>query len=302
MNPKTPSSQIHRGALAAGITCYVIWGFIALLFQAIGRRGAGPWEILAHRALWSVPTCWLLVTLGGLWPQVRQVMRTPHALGWLALSAALIAINWITFIWAVNSGQVLQASFGYFITPLISMAGGALIFHERLSRWGALAIGVAVLGVAVQGVAVGGLPLVSLVLGLAFGGYGIVRKHIAADALTGLFVECVLIGGVGLIYVILVEHAGSGHFFDSPATAAWLIATGPTTALQLALYVWAARRIPLSFMGFMHFLSPAITMLVGLAEGEPLSGLGMAAFALIFLGAAIFSVDTWKRSAMSGVA
>jgi chloramphenicol-sensitive protein RarD len=290
------NQKLSGSALTAGIVCYVFWGFVPLVFQLIGRKGVGAWELLAHRSLWAAPTAFILVLGCGLWSRVAAVVSNPRTVAWLMLSALLIGINWIVYIWSVNNGQVLATSFGYYITPLVNMAGGALIFGERISRYRALAIAITVLGVIVQGIAVGGLPWPSIALALAFGLYGIVRKHVAADAITGLFVECMFIGSGGLLYVLWLETHGAGHFLSSASLCAWLIAVGPISAIPLALFSWAARRIPLSFMAFLQFLTPSIALVVGLAEGETLSATRAASFTLIWCGALIATFDTFWRT------
>src|SRR5688572_3415388 len=162
--PPSSASGESRLALGAGLLCYLIWGFVPLFFQAIGRMGVSPWEILAHRIVWSVPAAALFVLLAKQGAQVAAVMRQPRTLAWLGLSSVLIAINWVVFIWAVNSGRLLETSLGYYINPLVIMAAGALIFRERIDRIGLVAIGLALVGVVFQAVALGHLPWVSLVL------------------------------------------------------------------------------------------------------------------------------------------
>lgn len=292
----TDSAQINRTALGAGILCYFIWGFVPLAFQAIGHLGVGPWETLAHRTIWGAPTALIFVLLARQWRQAVAVFRQPRVLAWLTLSAGLIAANWIVFIWAVNSGRVLESSLGYYITPLINMAAGTLIFRERMDRIGVAAIAFAVVGVVIQAVALGHLPLVSLALALSFGGYGVVRKQVAADAQTGLFIECLLLAIPSFFFVLWLEHQGGGHFLASPATIAWLIASGPITAVPLVLFSWAARRIPLSFMGFLQFIGPTIGFVIGVSQGEAFTPLRAISFAFIWGGAAVFTYGAWRRS------
>jgi chloramphenicol-sensitive protein RarD len=295
MSSSEPGGE-SRLAMGAGIGCYLIWGFVPLVFQAMGRLGVGSWEILAHRILWSLPTAALLVLLAGQGPRVVRALKQPRVLAWLSLSSLLIAINWSVYIWAVNSGRLLDASLGYYITPLVNMAAGAALFRERIDRLGYLAMGLAALGVGVQAVALGGLPVISLVLAFSFGAYGIVRKHVAAEAQTGFLVECLVVGLPGLAYVLWLAQTGHGHFGAGLGVTAWLVAAGPITAIPLVLFAWAARRIPLSFMGFLQFLSPTISFVIGLIEGEAFTPLRALSFLFIWGGAAVFLWGAWTRA------
>jgi len=285
-----------RLALGAGLACYFVWGFVPLVFQTIGHMGVGPWEILSHRVLWSLPTAALLVALAGQGRHLVEALGNRRTLAWLALSSLLIATNWVLFIWAVNTGKVLEASLGYYITPLVNMAAGALLFRERIDRLGFVAMALAAVGVAVQAVALGGLPIVSLALAISFGGYGIVRKRVAADAQTGFLIECLIVGGPALAYVLWLASQGHGHFAANPAVTAWLVAAGPITAAPLVLFAWAARRIPLSAMGFLQFLSPTISFFIGLAEGEAFTPTRALSFLFIWSGAAVYLWGAWTRA------
>src|ERR1700761_7017593 len=165
-----------RQGLAAGLLCYSLWGLLPLLFNAAEHAGAGVLEIVAWRTLWSTPLALALVWLVDRGAALRALFLRPRALLTLVLSATLIATNWITYVWAVDNGHTLAASLGYYLTPLINMAAGALLFKERVDRISMIAMGLAVLGVAVQGLALGQVPWIPLVLAISFGGYGIVRK------------------------------------------------------------------------------------------------------------------------------
>ncbi|HEY0647487.1 EamA family transporter RarD [Phenylobacterium sp.] len=294
MSPSNASGE-SRLALSAGIACYFIWGFVPLFFQALGRMGVSPWEILAHRIVWSVPTAAVFVLLAKQGRQVAAVIRQPRTMAWLALSSVLIAINWVVFIWSVNTGRLLETSLGYYINPLVIMAAGALLFRERIDRIGMIAIGFALAGVAVQAIALGQLPWVSIVLALSFGGYGIVRKQVNADAQTGFLVETLAVGLVAVAYLAWLQGQQAGHFGD-PTTAVWLILSGPVTAIPLVLFSWAARRIPLSLMGFLQFFSPTISFFIGVAQGEPFTPVRALSFALIWCGVAVFLYGAWRRS------
>jgi chloramphenicol-sensitive protein RarD len=295
MSQGAPGGE-SRPALGAAVVCYVIWGVIPLVFQEMGRLGMSPWEILANRTVWAVPMALLFVVLARQSGEVMAALRNPRTLAWLALSSVLIAGNWGTYIWAVNSGRVLETALGYYINPLLGMAAGALIFNEKIDRLGYLAIALAVTGVVVQAIAVGGLPIVSLALAFSFGGYGIVRKRVAASAQTGLLIECLMLALFGVAYVLWLQHSGGGHFGKTLPATAWLLACGPFTAAPLVLFSWAARRIPLSSLAFLQFLGPTSGFVIGVAQGEAFTPLRAASFVFIWGGAVVFAIAAWRRS------
>jgi chloramphenicol-sensitive protein RarD len=285
----------RRPALIAGIACYGLWGISPLVFQAMGGEGADAWEIMAHRALWSVFWAAALVWLARQGPEVLAVFRRPRTLLLLAVSTAVVAANWALFVWAVNNGRTLDTSLGYYINPLLNMAAGAAFFRERLDRVGLLAIAAATVGVVLQGAALGHLPWISLVLAFSFAAYGIIRKQISVDAQTGLFVECLYLVLPGLAFLGWLHARGGGHFFDDPSAAFWLLVAGPMTVAPLALFAWAARRMPLSSMGFLQFIAPTMTFGIGVAQGESLSALRILSFAFIWAGAVIYGFGAWRR-------
>ena len=295
MTSAAPGGE-SRLAMTAALVCYLIWGIVPLVFQAMGRLGISPWEILANRTVWALPVAWVFVLIARQGPEVRGLLRTPRTLAWLGFSSLLIAANWSIYIWAVNSGRVLETALGYYITPLIGMAAGALIFHERIGRLGLAAIALAGMGVAVQALAAGGLPIVSLALAVSFGGYGIVRKRVVASAQAGLLVECLLLAGFGLAYVVWLQATGAGHLGASLPATAWLLSCGPFTAVPLALFAWAARRIPLSSLAFLQFIGPTSGFIIGVAQGEAFTPLRALSFAFIWGGAAVFAYGAWRRS------
>ena len=295
MSQAAPGGE-SRSALTAGIVCYLIWGIVPLVFQAMGHLGVSSWEILANRTVWAVPVALGFVIVARQGSEVRAAFRNPKNLAWLALSALLIAANWSIYIWAVNSGRVLETALGYYINPLLGMAAGAVIFNEKIDRLGYLAIALAATGVVVQAVAVGGLPIVSLALALSFGAYGIVRKRVAVPAQAGLLVECLLLAGFGVAYVVWLQAHGAGHLGANWPATLWLLSCGPFTAVPLVLFAWAVRRIPLSSLSFLQFLGPTTGFIVGVAEGEPMSPLRALSFVFIWGGAIVFAFAAWKRS------
>ena len=285
-----------RAPLLAGIVCYGLWGVSPLVFQAIGRTGADAWEIIGHRSVWGVLWAAVLVLLARQGPAVRAAFSRPRTVGLLVASTLLIVVNWSLFVWAVNNGRTLETSLGYYLNPLLSMAAGAWLFRERLDRFGLAAIAAAAVGVLLQGLALGALPVISLALAFSFAAYGVIRKQVSVDAQTGLFIECLMIVPFGLLYVLWLEKAGAGHFLDSRASALWLLAAGPITVAPLVLFSWAARRLPLSTVGFLQFLAPTLSFCIGVSQGEELNALRLSSFAFIWTGAAIYALGAWKRT------
>jgi chloramphenicol-sensitive protein RarD len=293
-----PPAAESRRAFLVGVFCYATWGLTPALFIAMNRAGASPWDILAHRTLWSALWAGLLVLANRRMGEARAVFTHPRRLGLLALSAAAISSGWAVFVWSVANGHNIEASVGYFITPLLNMAVGALFFRERINRIGAAAIALATVGVALQAFSLGHFPLIALFLATTFWIYGLIRKQIAVEAETGLFVECLLIMPVGLALVFWLHGQGSDIFGRSVGDTALMLSAGPATVLPLALFSWTARRLALSTFGFLQFISPTIGFLIGLTVGEQLNSLGMISFGFIWAGSAAFMFGAWRASRM----
>ena len=285
-----------RQALAAGVGCYIFWGGMPALFLVMGHAGAGPWEILGERTLWALPCALLLIILARQGEEVRRVLASPRTMAWLVVSSLLIATNWTTFIWAVSRGQTLETSLGYYINPLLNMAVGAIFFRERIHVLGLAAIGLAVVGVVLQALALHSVPLVALVLAFSFGSYGIIRRQIQASAQAGLFIECLFMVVPGGVYVVWLLLHGGGVFGHSLGGSLLMMTAGPATVFPLAMFAWAARRLPLSMVGFIQFISPTLSFFVGVEDHEALTPLSLASFVFIWGGAVLFMIGAWRLS------
>ena len=273
-----------------------MWGAAPLLFLALGRAGADSLEIVAERAAWSAPFAFVLVLSAGQAGEVWRLLRDPKRLALLSISAAAIGAGWTAYVWAVNNGRNLEASLGYYINPLMNVAAGAVFFREKLTRVGWVAIGLAVVGVALQTIALGHLPLVALFLAATFWIYGLIRKQIKAEAQSGLFVECLLIMAPGIAYVAWLAHSGHGLLGQSTPLTLLTILVGPVTVAPLALFSWTARRLPLSTIGFLQFISPTIGFGLGIYLGESLTWLRLASFGFIWAGVVVFAWSAWRRA------
>ncbi len=292
VSPTTPA----RAAFLSAVGCYVLWGFMPLLFMGQAAIGFSAPEILSHRALWSVLIAGALVLFAGQSKQVRAVLRQPRTLAWLALATVLIAVNWGIYVWATTHHATLEASLGYYINPLLNMIVGLWLFREKIDKWGWVAIGLAGVGVLFQALALGRPPWISLALALSFGAYGVIKKRIPVDAQAGLFIECLLLLPFGLVFVIWLQAHGLGHGFATWEGFGWALLNGPMTVFPLALFAWAARRMPLSTMGFVQFLAPTLQFMIGVATGEAFTPLRGVSFAFIWLGAGVFPAAALLRA------
>lgn len=282
-----------RSAFYAGVACYALWSGLSLLFMAMAARGVGPWETLAYRCLWALPWAAALVWRAGQGDQARAVLASPRTLMWLACSAALVSVNWAVFIWAATTGRKLDASLAYYINPLLNMAAGAVLFRERFSRTGAAAIALAAAGVALQGFAVGHPPWLALSMAVTFWAYGVIRKQVTAGAQVGLFVESLMLAPLGLAYVWWLAAHGGAHLGAGWTVTALILAAGPATVFPLALFAYAARRLPLSTLGFLQFIMPTLIFVIAMLTGERLSPLSAVSFVFIWSGVAVYLGGAW---------
>ena len=284
-----------KAAVLAGIGCYAFWGFLPLLFKASALAGSGAWEMVAWRTVWAFIAAAVVVALTRGWRQVAEVLRTPKRLGLLACAALLIVSNWSLFVWAVDAGHTLDASLGYYLNPLLSVAAGMVLFRERIGTAGWIAIVLAAIGVGVQTLAHGGLPLAALGMATTFCLYGILKKQIAVDAVTGLFFECAVLAGPALAYGLWLQSTGHGHM-TQPLPGLLLALAGPATVAPLVTFAWAARRMSLSSLGFIQFIAPTTQFIIGMTFGEALTPLSLLAFAFIWSGVGVYAVTAWRKT------
>ena len=286
------SANPRRGYLL-GLTAYTLWGLFPLYFKAI--ENVPSVEIIMQRVLWSALFALIAVQI---WKQPnwwRDLCADPKRFAILALSGSLIAGNWLVYVWAVNSGRMLEASLGYYINPLVNVLLGLVVLRERLRPLQWVAVGLAFIGVLQQVWHVGSLPWVSLVLAFSFAIYGLIRKQAPIAALPGLLVETWLLVPVALGWLLLHPAAVTtqASFWSSPL-ALWLVAAGPITLVPLLSFNAAARHLPYATLGFLQYIAPTLVLLLAVfVFGEALSSATLAAFAFIWTGLALYSFDVW---------
>lgn len=281
--------QPRRTGLLLGIGAYILWGLLPLYLKLL--HGVPALQVLSHRVLWSVLLLAALLLLLRRGPYVVAAARG-RTLLLLIASATLIAINWLVYIWAVLNGHVLEASLGYFLNPLVNVVLGVTVLRERIGRGQAVAVGLAVMGVAAMAMARGGSLWIPVTLALSFGTYGLIRKIAAIDALGGLTVETVLLAPLCLAIVLHAGATGQGAFGHDRTLDLLLITAGAVTAIPLLMFAAAARRLRYTTMGLLQYIAPTLQFLEAvLLFAEPLRGIELAAFGLIWSGCALYAWD-----------
>jgi chloramphenicol-sensitive protein RarD len=284
-----------RTGIVSAALAFLAWGLFPLYFHAIDE--VPPMQILAHRMLWSLLFLLVVLAVRGQWDWL-QIVRKPRVLASFIASAFLLSANWLIYIWSVNNGHVIEASLGYFITPLVNIMFGYVLLKERLRpvQWAAIAI--AALGVAWLTWQTGTVPWIALALAATFGGYGLLRKTAALGALEGLAFETMVLFPLAAAYVAWLTLHGQNAFIntESNLTRTLLVAAGPITAIPLLLFASGARQIPLSVLGLLQYLAPTIQFLLGVwLFHEAFSAERLVGFALIWAALALFAGEGLLR-------
>ncbi|MET9828954.1 EamA family transporter RarD [Streptomyces sp. NPDC006385] len=289
----------RRVGLLNGFAAYGMWGLVPLFWPLL--KPAGAVEILAHRMTWSLVFVAVALVVVGRWAWAGELIRQPRRLALVAVAAAVITVNWGVYIWSVNTGHVVEASLGYFINPLVTIAMGVLLLKERLRpvQWAAVGVGFA--AVVVLTVGYGRPPWISLVLAFSFATYGLVKKKVDLGGVESLAAETAIqfLPAVGYL-VWLSAHGESTLTSEGPGHVALLAATGVVTALPLVCFGAAAIRVPLSTLGLLQYLAPVFQFLLGvLYFREAMPAERWAGFTLVWLALTLLTADAW-RSARRG--
>ncbi|MGW3494203.1 EamA family transporter RarD [Streptomyces sp. NPDC001020] len=286
----------RRTGLLNGFAAYGMWGLVPLFWPLL--KPAGAVEILAHRMVWSLVLVALALLVMRRWAWAGELLRQPRKLALITVAAAVITINWGVYIWSVNSGHVVEASLGYFINPLVTIAMGVLILKERLRpvQWAAVAVGFA--AVAVLTVGYGRPPWISLCLAFSFATYGLVKKKVNLGGIESLAAETAVQFLPALVYLLwLSAHGGSTFTSQGPGHATLLAATGVVTALPLVCFGAAAIRVPLSTLGLLQYLAPVFQFLLGIVYfHEAMPPERWAGFALVWLALSLLTADALRTA------
>jgi chloramphenicol-sensitive protein RarD len=289
-----PSSQTRidhpeRLGFLLGIGAYSYWGFLPIYFKLV--KSVEPIAIVAQRVVWSVLVLAVLVSAARGWPAVRTALANPRVRGLLALSALLIAVNWLFYVYAVNSGHILAGSLGYYLNPLANILLGRFFLKEKVSRLQWVAVAIAAAGIAVLAAGALGQLWISLILCASFASYGLVRKIVAAGALTGLAIETGFLLPAALTYLLLTHAPGAPLLAPTSHVSLLIGLSGIISTIPLLLFAGAARRLPYSTLGMLQFLAPTLQFLLAVfLYGEPFTRAHAIAFAAIWTALALYVI------------
>lgn len=274
-------------------TSFVMWGVLPLYWKMLQTVPSA--EILLHRIIWSFVLLSVLIVARGKFKSSLSALKDKRTAVLVLSCGTILSCNWMTYIWSVNNGMVVEASLGYFLNPLVSMMFGFFIFKDRLDFLQWCAVGLAVLGVCCQIFMLGKMPWVALTLAFTFGGYGVLRKFMPLDSLSGLFLETTAMCPVALVWFLTLLFAGESHFLIAPETTLKLVGTGVVTAVPLLMFAYGVKRLTLTTVGLMQYIAPTCTLLIGVAVyKEELTGGHLVSFALIWSALVIYTLESLR--------
>lgn len=294
-NPTDADRREWLAGLGYALAAYGSWAFLPAFWKLLAHVSAP--ELVVQRIVWAPVAFGLIIWLRGRGDALRSAFKDRRALATLALSATLLAVNWLAFLYAVTTDRVLHASLGYFINPLVNVLLGMLLLGERMRRWQWLAVVLATCGVVLYATRTDGVPWISLVLAGSFGLYGFLRKTVRIDALPGSTVEMLLLILPAISFGLFLEADGRGHFGHADAiTHVLFVTTGAVTALPLLWFANGVRRLPLTTIAFLQYLGPSGQFLLAVfAYDEHFGPVHLASFAAIWAGLLVFSADAWRQ-------
>lgn len=275
---------------------YGAWGLLPVYWKLLGISPA--LEVLSHRMIWSAVFLGLILLGQGRWADLVALLRQPRRVGVLFLTACLLSFNWGLYIYGVNSDQVVEASLGYYINPLVTVLLGFVVLKERLHPLQWLAVALAAVGVGYFVVQLGTVPWIALGLAVSFAFYGLLRKTTPVAPLVGLAVETLLITPFTLAFVSYLGITGQGHFGQTLPLTLLFMGAGVATSLPLLWFNTAAKRLPLATLGFFQYLAPSLALLLGvLVYGEPFTPTHLVTFGCIWAALALYTVTAWRQKA-----
>ena len=291
-----PQSGDTRAGFFYALGAYLLWGFLPLYLKLL--QDIDAFEVMAHRAFWSLPVAGVVLWLVGRTGDVLPTLKNPKKLGILFMTAVIISANWTVYVWAISVERTIEAALGYYINPLITVAMGAVFLGERFTRAQVIALALAAIAVLLLTVRGGVFPWVSLALAVSFALYGFLRKTVDVGPSQGFLVEVMLLAPFALAFIVWRESSGQGSFFESASYTALLLGCGPVTAAPLILYAFGVKGLRLSTVGLMQYIAPTLIFLTGLLVfREPFSFWQAVAFVMIWIALAIYTWSALRKPA-----
>jgi len=288
-------AKVRSLGLLFGVSAYTLWGLFPIYWPLL--KPANPLEIVSHRAVWTLIFCFIILALTKTLKSTLALLKRPKIVAGLFLSSILISINWIIYIYAANTGHVIEASLGYFINPLVVIATGVIVLKEKMRPLQWSAVGIATIGVAVLTIDYGRLPWIALGLALSWGSYGLVKKQLGLGALEGLSIETLLSSGAYLGYLIWLGNRGEGQFSHSLKLTLLLIGGGAVTAIPLLLFNGSTNRLPLTLVGLLQYITPTIQFCIGVwYYHEDMPAARWAGFLIIWVALMSLALDLIRSS------
>lgn len=281
--------------ILSGLAAFTSWGFLPAYWKQM--QAVGPFEILCHRVVWSCVFLSLIICFQKRWKEVGSIIKTPAKLKGLILSGLLIGFNWFIYIWAVNTGRVVETSLGYYITPMINVLIGYFLLGETFSRMQCVAVLCALGGVVYSLVSYGALPIFALVLSVSFAVYGYARKKIEAEPIPGLLIETMVLIVPALGYILFRMVSSESPFMNDLKLTLWLMGAGVVTSLPLVWFAAAARRLTLSTLGILQYLAPTIAFILGVfVYKEEFTRHNLITFGCIWVGVCLYTRESFKKN------
>jgi len=288
-------AKVRSLGLLFGVSAYTLWGLFPIYWPLL--KPADPLEIVSHRAVWTLVFCFIILALTKTLKSTLALLKRPKIVAGLFLSSILISINWIIYIYAANTGHVIEASLGYFINPLVVIATGVIVLKEKMRPLQWLAVGIATIGVAVLTIDYGRLPWIALGLALSWGSYGLVKKQLGLGALEGLSIETLLSSGFYLGYLLWLGNRGEGQFSHSLTLTLLFIGGGAVTAIPLLLFNGSTNRLPLTLVGLLQYITPTIQFCIGVwYYHEDMPAARWAGFLIIWVALMSLALDLIRSS------
>lgn len=277
----------------AGVICavvaYTLWGILPVYWKLLDS--VFSIEILSNRIVWAFVFTVIIIAVTKQWDELKRIAKDKKQMFYIFIASVLISINWGLYIWAVNSGKIVDASLGYYINPLLAVVLGVLIFKEKLSYWTGAALAIASIGVIIKTVQYGKIPWISLGLAISFALYGAIKKSVKANSIVGLTLETAIVTPVAAAYIVSRHVTGLGAFeTEGTLVILLLIGAGAVTAIPLLLFASGAKRLPLSLIGFTQYISPTISLIIGIfMYHEGFTAVDTIGFCFIWGALAIYS-------------